>query len=403
MRLIPVQRQVSSKEGSQEKKILFYRHPQDPGMTSRIPTQDAQGVQFIPVYEADTDDAGYYGCGMEGAEHTFFIKGLKNMTCPICGMKLKELSKQEAESLMGVVGRVQIKVEQTELAGLRTQIVEKLHLFKEIRTVGKVAYDPGLVIAEEEFVSSLRALDRMQATDVAEIKERALNLVASAKRKLRLLGLSDSQIEEMEASRKIHTNLILPEEKMWIYGEVYEYELSWLKEGSKVKVTTASLAGEEFDGVVSSVNPVLDSKTRSVTFRVQVDNPNLKLKPQMYVDVVISAMYVSPEGEHTVIAIPKEAVLNTGVRRIVWVDKSYGEYEGRQVEVGPEAIAEVGGRKSKYYPILKGLKEGELVVTRANFLIDSQSQITGSASSAYGGALGEDEDVPSAMPAGHQH
>jgi len=178
---------------------------------------------------------------------------------------------------------------------------------------------------------------------------------------------------------------------MWIYGNVYEYELGWLKPQSKVKVTTSSFSGQEFFGIVASVNPVLDPKTRSVTFRAQVDNPDLKLKPQMYVDVVISTAYLSPRGELMVLGVPKRAVLDTGVRKIVWVQKSDGLYEGREVKVGPEAVTEVNGEKIKFYPVLKGLSQGDLIVTKANFLIDSQSQLSGSASSAYGGAIGQEE------------
>jgi len=345
----------------------------------------------------------YYGCGMEGEEHVFYLQGdHKGMICPVCGMQLKKLSKEEADKLRGVVSKVAIKGEQARLAGVKTEPLRKMHLFKKIRTVGKVAYDPQLAIAQEELISALKALDKMREGGIPEIKERAASLVGSSKRKLRLLGLSRQQIEELESTRTVETSLILPEEKMWIYGEAYEYELSWVKPGEKVKVTTSSVPGEEFHGVITSVNPVLDPKTRSVTFRAQVDNPDLKLKPEMYVDVVIMSM-LSPDGEMEVLAIPKEAVLDTGMRKIVWVDVGNGQYEGKVVTIGPEATAMGVGSEVKYYPVLKGLVEGEKVVTRANFLIDSQSQLSGTVGSAYGGALGSDSEHKTAMPTGHQH
>jgi multidrug efflux pump subunit AcrA (membrane-fusion protein) len=241
----------------------------------------------------------------------------------------------------------------------------------------------------------------MAEGQIPEIKERAANLVNSAKRKLQLLGLSEEQIKELEDSREIHTSLILPEEKMWIYGDVYEYELRWVKQGAQIEVTTDSLPGEKFTGVISSINPVLDPKTRSVKFRAEIDNPGLKLKPEMYVNVIIQSMYMSPDGQHMVLAIPKNAVLDTGTRKIIWIDKGNGEYEGRIVEVGPEAVAEIDGKESKFYPVLKGVAEDEKVVSKANFLIDSQSQISGIAASAYGGAL-ESEEKKAAPPI-HQH
>jgi Cu(I)/Ag(I) efflux system membrane fusion protein len=359
-------------------------------------------MRLTPVYkEKKAEEVPFYGCGMEGEEHIFQIREIKKgMTCPICGMPLKKLSKEEADRLKGAAGRVKIKGDQARRAGVRTQPVRRLALFKEIRTVGKVAYDPKLAIAQEEFISAVNTLDKIRKGNIQEIKDRAQRLVESSKRKLRLLGLSEGQIRELENTGKVQGNLILPEKKMWIYGDVYEYELAWVKTGGKVRVTASSLPGEKFTGVISSVNPVVDPKTRSVRFRVEVENPGLKLKPEMYVDVIIASMYRSPEGKHLVLAIPRDAVLDTGIRKIVWLDKGNDEYEGRLVEIGPEASANIGGKTERLYPVLKGLREGELVVTRANFLIDSQSQITGVAASAYGGAVGAEKErsVP-----GHQH
>ena len=342
----------------------------------------------------------YYGCGMEGEEHVFLIDDGLIEDCPVCGMALMRLSREEADKLKGVVSRVRIKGEQAALAGVRTEPARKLHLYKEIRTVGKVAYDPGLAVAQEEFISGLKALEKIREGGIFEIEERALDLVESSKRKLKLLGLSEEQITELEGSKEVHTSLILPEEKMWIYGAVYEYELGWVKIGGKVKVRASSLPGEEFTGTISSVNPVLDPKTRSVTFRAEVGNPGLKLKPEMYVDVIIQSMYGGPGGEHLVLAIPKNAVLDTGTRKIVWIEKENGEYEGRAVETGPEATVATEEGGAKYYPVLKGLEEGQRVVVKANFLIDSQSQISGVAAGAYGGALGTEEKKGSV---GHQH
>lgn len=359
-------------------------------------------MKLTPVYKegAGKTEESYYGCGMEGAEHVFLIKDLKDMKCPMCGMDLIELSKEEAEKLKGVVSKVKVKGSELTRAGVVSETVKKHHLFKEIRTAGTVAYDPDLAIAQEEFISSLKAYDKMQESNIPEIKERAESLIASSKRKLKLFGLSVEQIEELEEEREVHTSLILPEEKMWIYSDVYEYEMAWVKPGEKVKVTSSNLPGEEFHGVISSVNPVLNPKTRSLRFRAEVDNTNLRLRPEMYVDVIVKSMYTSAAGEHMVLAVPKEAVLDTGTRKIIWIDTGSGEYEGRAVDVGPESVSTVDGVELKFYPVLNGLREGEVVVTRANFLIDSQSQISGVAASAYGGALETDEK---AAPPAHQH
>ena len=402
MRLTPVREEAVKEESKMRDKILFYRHPMKPSITSAEPAKDEMGMDFIPVYKETGGEASYYGCGMEGAEHVFIIKNVKKgMTCPICGMPLKKLTKSEADKLKGVVSRVSISEGSLRLAGVKTEPVRRLHLYREIRTVGRVAYDPNLAVAEEEFISALKAFDKISKSEIADIKKRAGNLIASSRRKLKLLGLNDGQIEDLEKTRQIHSNLILPEKKMWVYGEVYEYELSWIGMGEEVIVTTSSFPGKIFYGTISSINPVLNPKTRSVTFRAEIENPELKLKPEMYVDIIINSMYMSPEGEHEVLAIPKTAVLNTGLRNMVWVELKKGEYEGRDIDIGPEATTVIEGNKSNFYPVLKGLKEGELVVTKANFLIDSQSQISGTAATAYGGALGEEAQTTS--PPVHQH
>ena len=351
----------------------------------------------------------HYTCGMHPnvkVSPEEYKKGKVN--CPICNMKLtpvyKEKTKKEESDKHKMadgedfISRVKIKTEQAWLAGIKTAMVEKLYLHKEIRTVGKVAYDPELAIAEEEFISVLNAMDEISKTNVLDVKERTQKLIDSSRQKLRLLGLSERNIRSIQKTRKVHTNLILPEKKMWIYGDIYEYELGWAKTGSGIIVKTPSYPGEVFSGYISSISPVLDSKTRSIKFHAEVYNHGLKLKPEMYVDVLINNAY----GGHMVLAVPKGAVLDTGIRKIVWVDKGNEEYEGRIVEVGPEAFADKGGKKIKYYPVLKGLKDGDIVVTKANFLIDSQSQLTGFSSSTYGGALGGDKKKKSAPPV-HQH
>ncbi|MFH2138660.1 MAG: efflux RND transporter periplasmic adaptor subunit [Candidatus Omnitrophota bacterium] len=391
MDLIPVYKEETSAVSKEESKVLFYRNPMNPSITSQVPAKDAMGMDYVPVYKEADSGTEYYGCGMEGAEHVFQMKDAQGMKCPICGMDLIKLSKEEADKLKGVISRVKIKGEQISLAGVKEDLIREMQLFKEIRTVGKVAYDPNLAISEEEFISALTALDKIESGHVAEISARAETLVESSRRKLRLLGLSDTQIGKLEDTREVNNNYVLPADEMWVYGEVYEYELSWVKPGENVSITTASVPGREFTGVISSLNPVINPKTRSITFRVEVANPGLELKPDMYVDIIILSMYKGPQGQSQVLAIVKDAVLDTGMRKIVWIDSGKNEYEGRSIEVGPEAVAEIDGQQVKVYPVLRGVAEGERVVTRANFLIDSQSQLSGVASAAYGGALEDKE------------
>jgi len=296
---------------------------------------------------------------------------------------------------------VKVRLEEARRAGVETVPVVKRKLYKNIRTVGTVAYDPQLAVAQDEFISAVRTLKKIEEGHIPEIIERSRMLVDSAQRKLRLLGLGDDQISQMRETLQAGASLILPEKQMWVYADVYEFEVSWVNPGDEVKVTTVAYPGELFEGKIVSVNSVFDRRTRSLRVRASVDNSELKLKPDMYVDVEILSPFQEDGNGEGVLSIPQQAMLDTGKRKIVWVDKGHGEFEGRHVRVGPVALAEGEGMR-EFLSVVEGLSEGERVVTKANFLIDSQSQITGIAATAYGGAL-EADAAAAPMPAGHSH
>ncbi len=227
---------------------------------------------------------------------------------------------------------------------------------------------------------------------------------------------------------------------IWIRADIYEYEMAWVKRGQTVEITTATYPGEKFKGRISFIDPYLDPKTRSVKVRIDVPNPrSTRLKPGMYGDVYINSpihegiyapekvLYTCPMHPEVVsenpgdcpicgmylvkkeaapagliLAVPKNAVLDTGARKLVYVEKEKGTYEAKEVEIGPEATATINGTKQKFYPLKAGLSGGTRVVTQANFLIDSQSQITGQAEAVYGGAL-EREEKEKTPPTKHIH
>ncbi len=391
---------------NEEGKISYWTCSMHPSVHSNKPGKcPICGMELIPVYKEEAmKEEAYYGCGVkeeghcphcdEGKTdaacicggHSVTIKDSK-MNCPVCGKPLKKLEPEELQKIdKSIVSRVSLKKEQMELAGIVTEPVRKYHLSKTIRTVGKIAFDPELAIAEEEFLTALETREKVSKSPDVDVINRANDIVNKSKLRLRLLGLSDEQIKELEGSRTTQTNLILPEDKAWVYADIYEYDISWIKEGEAAKVTAIAFPGEEFSGVIKAINPVLDPKTRSVKIRIEIQNPEKKLKPEMYVDVIIENMYISPDGSHEVLAVPKEAILDTGTRKIAYVQTKEGEYLGKEVKVGPEAVASVDGRELRLYPILSGLVEGDLVVKKGNFLLDSQSQLTGGMSVLWGGA-----------------
>ena len=249
--------------------------------------------------------------------------------------------------------------------------------------------------AEEELIQALKARKNLEASDIQGIRKRSESLVEASRLKLRLMGLSDIQIEDVAKEGVPDRGLIISDEKspyVWVYADVYEYELSWVKAGQELKAVSVSFPDEEFKGKIEAIDTVLNPMTRSIRLRAKIENPELKLKPQMYVDIVIGSHLSSGDGAgEPVLAVLKEAVLDTGMRKVVYLDLGGGSYSGREVLVGPEASAEIDGVRQQFYPVVGGLKEGDLVVTKANFLIDSQSQLSG-VTSAYGGALGSGKD-----------
>lgn len=326
---------------AQEKKgkILHYRNPMNGSIISKVPMKDEMGMDYIPVYESEVTPAPATG----------------NSGTVAVSLSAEEVARAQVSSI----------------------VVTKRNLVKEIRTFGRIAYDPDLVVAQQEYLS------------VAETGQDP-ELKNMAKNKLKLMGMSEEQIIELEQAKKVQDNLILPGHSAWVYADVYQEDLPIVKNGMLVKVTTEVMPGEEFAGTIKAIDPVLNEMTRTAKVRAEIANHELKLKPGMYVTVVIQVNL----GEK--LAVPKEAILDTGLQKVAWIEKAPGVYEKRNVEIGAEAQG--------YYSVVQGLQAGEKVVTQANFLIDSQSIISGGAAeSSYSGAITSTEKKNNSAPAGQRH
>jgi Cu(I)/Ag(I) efflux system membrane fusion protein len=311
-------------------------------------------------------------------------------------------------------------------------------------------YSPDLLVAQQELLIALEGRSGSA-------------LVESAKRKLLLWGLTPAQVDDLVRDRKISDRITLfspirgtVTEKMvvqntmvkpgemlyrlanfdsvWVYLDLYEYELPWLQYGQKVEARAEAMPGEVFSGRIWFINPVLDEPTRTVKVLLNLDNTARKLKPGMYVSAVIRAellgngkpaptgiegqwicpmhpLVVRPAGgecpvcgmplvripgtpagetredDRGLLAVPVTAVLDSGVRKLVYVEKGPGLFAPVEIVTGP--------RTDDAYPVLEGLSEGDKVVTRGGFLLDSQFQIRGLPSLFY--------KEGQAMPAAHQH
>jgi len=293
------------------------------------------------------------------------------------------------------VGKVE--VDETRLAFVNTKIagwVKKLFVNFTGDQVVKgqpllSIYSPDLVTAQEEYLLALRSRTTVSG-GIAEVQASQQSLIDSSKRRLLLWDITEEQIAELEKAGKTQTEMTINAplngivlEKMvldgayimpgmnlyriadlatvWIIADVYEYEVPLVKVGQQAQVTLPYSSGEVLHAVVSFINPVLDPMTRTVKVRIAVQNPGLVLKPDMFVNVEIM-----PTSRARLV-IPRSAVLDSGTRQIVYVEKEPGVFELRNVTLGVRGENEV--------EVLKGIKKGERVVSSGNFLIDSESQL----------------------------
>lgn len=280
--------------------------------------------------------------------------------CPHCGEDLGVTIKNAPPE--GYAG-LKLGREKQEVLGVETAPVSKVKMAKEIRTVGRIAYDPELYQAQEEYLQALQASKKAESALAPEIKHQALKLVESSKIKLRLLGLSDELIREIESLGMADRSLLYSDAggQVWLYAPIYEYELPLVKVGDSLEAEAPAMPGKKFEGIIRSIDSVLDPMTRSARVRAVLQNPEGLLKPEMYVNATLSM----DVGEK--LAVPEQAVFATGDQNIVFVAQPNGTFEPREVVLGISA--------GEFHEIRSGVGEGELVVTRGNFLIDSESRL----------------------------
>ncbi|MEI8345589.1 MAG: efflux RND transporter periplasmic adaptor subunit [Candidatus Omnitrophota bacterium] len=304
------------------------------------------------------------------------LKPGERLLCPVCGEVIGTASGKvvqisagqtlqasvQAAALPGGAAVI-ISPQRQQMIGVKTEPVKIVDLTKMVRASGKIAYDPELAVTQEEFIQALNGRDAVKDSPLQEVLDRAGSLVDAARQKLKLRGMSDEQIAVLEKTRKADTSLYLPGkgESVWAYISVYEYEIGFIKVGDVVDIEAVAYPGQKFSGTITSINPVLDAATRTNQVRAIVPNPEGKLKPEMFINASIR------ESLGAKLAVPESAVLDTGLRKIVYLSEPNDVLESREVTLGQKA--------GNYYEVLIGLKEGDIVVTSGNFLVDSESKL----------------------------
>jgi len=293
-----------------------------------------------------------------------------------------------------------VQYDQTRQAKVTAWIagrVDKLHVNAVGMYVSKdkpVAelYSPDLLATQQEYLLAVKSRDQLKSSPIPAISGNGDGLVASARQRLMLFGVKEGQIAELEKAGKpnIRLPIYTPQsgvviEKMvqqgqyvnvgevlfnvadlsrvWVEIELYENEFSSIRIGQRVEIRSQSFPGKAFSGKIAFIYPFLDPKTRTVKARVEMPNPGVKLKPDMFVNAIIKL----PLGSS--IVLPVTAVMDSGKRQTVWVETAPGMFEPRDVQVGE--------RTDDKIQILSGVKVGEKVAVSGAYLIDSESQLKG--------------------------
>jgi Cu(I)/Ag(I) efflux system membrane fusion protein len=339
-------------------------------------------------------------------------------------------------------GSVTVSPEKQQLVGIRTAVAAVRPLIKTIRTVGIVTYDetqvaqvfskvegwieklfvnytgklvqkgqplftlysPDLVSTQEEYLLALKAKQTLGSSSIKEISAGSDSLLESAHRRLSLWDISEEQINELKKTDKPTRTLtfyspisgfvlkkdaaqgmkVMPDKELytitdlstvWVNADIYENELANIRLGQRATIVLTYFPGQRFSGKVTWIAPVLEEKTRTTKVRLEFANRDFKLKPEMYANVEIEV-----DGGKK-LAIPDEAVLDSGIRKIIFIDKGEGRYAPAEVKIG--------SKFDGYYEVLSGLSPGERIIASGSFLLDSESRLKEAMGAMAGMDMGE--------------
>jgi len=372
-----------STKSSGERIILYWRAPMDPNEIYDEPGKSKMGMDLVPVYEVEADASGIV---------TIDPQVQQNMNVKTEVVVSKSLSSE-------VITNGVLETDETSEYIATTRVngwIEKLYINytgQKVRKGDKLMdiYSPELVAAQQELLTALSYNQSVKKTNFQEISESGEELIRNAVKKLQLFNISDSEIESIKATGKVRTYLTLYAKKngtvlsknvregakitpgtelcniadlskLWLLADVYEYELSKVHIGSKAEIRFNYLPGKIYNGTVSFIYPTLDPVSRTAKIRIVIDNSSGKLKPAMFANIKIKGKDLGNRP-----TIPENAVLRSGSRDIVILALGDGKFKPVDVELGTYADG--------YYHVLKGLNEGNIIVTSAQFLIDSESNL----------------------------
>ena len=352
------------------RKIKYYKSTMLLGEISKTPRQDSMGMDMVPVYEGPEDNTS--------------VISVDPVTIQTMGVRTAKVTRGPLNRIIRTVGIVDYN--ETALADVTTKFrgwIEKLYVDSTGKAVRKGEplfdiYSPELYSAQNEYVSALisgapgmkiSARLKLALFDVSDAQIAELERTRTPQRTLRVNAPIDGIVVEklvvqgqmVEAGMKLYRLADLS--LVWVQAQVYEEDLNYLKLGQEAEVVLSYLPDRKFKGRITYVYPTVDEKTRTAHVRMEFHNPGLFLKPGMFATVEVRA-----ELDPSVLLVPDSAVLRSGEKNTVFVALEQGKFEPRVVTLGPRA-------ENNMYQALGGLKEGEPVVTSAQFMLDSESQL----------------------------
>lgn len=369
------------------KKIKYWVSPMDPTYIRNEPGKSPMGMDLVPVYEEEG----------EAKEPTSTIR-IDPVTMQNMGVRLGRVQRKALIKYIRTVGN--ITFDETKIFTVNTKFsgwIEKLYVnfLGEDVKIGQPLFDiysPELVTAQEEYLLALKQYSSLSNSSYARIRKGAQRLLEASRTRLRYWDLTDKQIEQIEESGKVQKTVtiyspasgvvtqkdafkghyvkkgenqysIVDLSTVWVDVDVYEYELPWVRKGMAAEMELAYIPGKRFKGKVLFIYPYLEAKTRTAKLRLSFSNPGYQLKPGMYADIFLKSVVAKKS-----LVIPQEAVIDSGVRKIVFVAIGKGKFQPRNVNIGLE------GNENEFQ-VLEGLSEGEEIVLSAQFMLDSESRL----------------------------
>jgi Cu(I)/Ag(I) efflux system membrane fusion protein len=378
-----------------ERKILFYRSPMNPKQTSPVPRKDEMGMDYLPVHE----DEATGGAAVPGMA----VVTIDPSRQQLIGLRTAEVRKGSVGGTWRTAARIEVAPTRVRKTNVKIEgFVERVFVDFVGQSVRKgqplfSIYSPALLAAQNEYLLALQTKESLAKGGAPSAD--GDSLVKAARRRLELWDVPESEIDRLTTTREPSKTLTLvspiagvvtaknivqgarlgpgeaPYEitdlgEVWAMADAYESDLSRIQPGMKASLTLPAYPNRTFSGSVAFIDPLLDAKTRTVKVHLHFMNPKRELKPEMFGEVTLEGL--KRDG----LRIPADAVIRAGHEDVVFLSSGAGRFEPRVVHVGEKIGDEV--------EVTGGLELGQEVVTRANFLVDSESQLRASLSSIGG-------------------